>query len=916
MAGERPTTARSRSPLTCTLVFCHLVAWELLGSTPGVPEVYAADAEFLSWENLPEIPPAPGREKQPGLAGPFVGVHGDALIVAGGANFPNAAAWDGGTKVWWDDVYVLLRDGQGEFAWHPKTFKLKRPVAYGASISTEDGLVCIGGCDQTRCFTDVYRLKWLAEEERIEIETLPPLPSPLAEMGGVLIGRTIYVVGGRTTATAATQTPFYALDLSLEDQPKRFRWEELPGWPGPPRMLPVVAAQSDGTNDCLFLFSGRNPAPGMRTELLTDGYKYDPKAGRWSRVADVALKGETARCVMGAAAIGWGANHILVFGGDDGRLFLQREQLQARLVQAADPAETARLKAALRRNFTDHPGFTPEVLAYHTITDTWMRLGRYPNNTSHVTTTAVRWGDAVIIPSGEIRPGVRTPDVLRVTLTDQTRFGTVNYAVLGVYLLALVGMGIYFARREKSTEDFFKAGGRIPWWAAGISIFGTTLSAITYMSLPAKTFATDWRYMMLNVAIVMVAPFVVYLFLPFFRRLNVTTAYEYLEKRFDLPVRLLASVQFILLQIGRIGIVLYLPSLALAVVTGIDVEACILVMGVLCIFYTALGGIEAVIWTDVIQVIVLIGGAVFCLLLMACHIPGGWNAACEIAAEADKFRTFDFRFDLTAATFWVLLFGGFADKLISYGTDQAVIQRYLTTKDEASARHGIWLNAIIAMPATLLFFGLGSALYVFYRMQPEALTPAVLEHDAIFPWYIVTQLPAGVAGLLIAGLFAASMSSLDSSMNSVATAVTTDFYRRFRRDAEDRTCLAIARWVTVLVGATGTALALLMTRWELKSLWDQMVTVLGLFGGGLAGLFLLAIFTRRTSGRAALIALLGSSALQLAIKQTYPVHAAILPVSGIVSCLLLGIGLSAVLPNRKPIDGLTIHTIELERQVG
>ncbi len=901
---DRP--ARSRM-LVCLMAW--LVTWLIATSTA---DLRADDDEedLLAWESMPAIPPAPGQDEQAGLAGPFAGVHADALIVAGGANFPGVACWDGGTKVWWDDVYVLVRDGKGGFRWHDETFKLDWPAAYGASVSTNDGLVCIGGCDKRRCFADVFRLRWISEEAGIEIDTLPSLPVPLADMGGVLIGRTIYVAGGRqTVADAAATTCFFALDLSKEGQADEFKWRMLPSWPGPPRVLPVVAAQSDGASDCLFLFSGRNAAAGKPTELLVDGYKYEPLPQRWTRLADVAVKDETAKCVMGAPAIAWGANHILVFGGDDGRLFMAREKITLQHDRTGHPDMKSRFATALRANFTTHPGFTRDVLAYHTVTNTWTKVGQCPQGASQAVTTAVRWGDAVIIPSGEIRPGVRTPDVMRVTLVDKTRFGTLNYAVLGVYLAALIGMGFYFARRGTSTEDFFKAGGRIPWWAAGISIFGTTLSAITYMSLPGKTFATDWRYMMLNVAIVVVAPFVVYLFLPFFRRLNVTTAYEYLEQRFNLAVRLLASVLFVLMQFGRIGIVLYLPALALSVVTSIDVNVCILLMGVLCIFYTTLGGIEAVIWTDVIQVIVLMGGALFCLVLMSFHVPGGWNGACEIAEGAGKFRTFDFRFDLTTATFFVLLFGGFADKMISYGTDQSVIQRYLTTKDEAAARRGIWLNAIIAMPATLLFFGLGSMLYAFYQTQPAALSPAVGQQDAIFPWYIVTQLPAGVAGLLIAGLFAASMSSLDSSMNSVATAVTTDFYRRFRSHAEDRTCLKLARWITVLIGVAGTALALVMAQWNIKSLWDQMVTVLGLFGGGLAGLFLLAIFTRRTSGAAALAALLGSSALQFVIKQSYPVHPSVLPVSGIVSCLILGLGLSAVLPNRKPVDGLTIHTL-------
>ncbi|HUS93421.1 MAG TPA: sodium/solute symporter, partial [Phycisphaerae bacterium] len=550
------------------------------------------------------------------------------------------------------------------------------------------------------------------------------------------------------------------------------------------------------------------------------------------------------------------------------------------------------------------------VLAYHTITDTWALVGELPAG-SQVTTAAVRWGEAVVIPTGEISPGVRTPRVLRGAPPPGRSFGWANYAVLGVYLAALVAMGVYLSRRERTTDDFFKAGGRIPWWAAGLSIFGTQLSAITFMAIPAKAFATDWRYFVGNMSIVMAAPLIVLLFLPFYRRLNVTTAYEYLERRFSLPVRLLASAMFMLFQFGRIGIVLFLPSLALSVVTGLDVGLCIVVMGVLSVFYTALGGIEAVIWTDVLQVVVLLGGAVVCLAVIACGVPGGWDGMNDVADAAGKLRVLDFRLDLTTATFWVMVFGGLGGNLISYGSDQTVIQRYLTTKDERSAARGIWTNAVLTVPASLLFFGIGTALFAFYRSRPEALDPNLAQADALFPWYIVTQLPAGVSGLLIAGVFAAAMSSLDSSMNSVATAVTTDFYRRFRPAAPDARCLRLARAVTVVVGLAGMGFALMMARWRIKSLWDQFATYLGLFGGGLGGLFLLAISTRRAHGLGALVGLLVSGGVQFALSRLWPVHPWFYAVTGIVSCFLAGYAASLLLPGGgKPLNGLTLHTLQ------
>ncbi|MFW6162132.1 MAG: sodium:solute symporter family transporter, partial [Planctomycetota bacterium] len=318
----------------------------------------------------------------------------------------------------------------------------------------------------------------------------------------------------------------------------------------------------------------------------------------------------------------------------------------------------------------------------------------------------------------------------------------------------------------------------------------------------------------------------------------------------------------------------------------------------------------AVIWTDVLQVVVLLGGAILCIALIPFHVPGGWNGMNAIAEEAGKLRLLDFRWDLAKMTFWTILLGGFAGNLISYGSDQTVIQRYLTTRDEQAAARSIWTNALMCIPGSLLFFGMGTALFVFYKTNPAALNPTLPQADAIFPFYIVTRLPAAVAGVLIAGVFAAAMSSLDSSMNSVATAFTTDFYRRFKPEASDHRCLALARGVTVVAGLLGTAFALTMAQWQVKSVWDQFATVLGLFGGGLGGLFLLAIFTRRAHGVGAIIGLLGSAAVQYLIQTTVSLDPRFLAVTGMGSCFVIAYVTSLLIPaGRKPLDGLTCHTL-------
>ena len=888
--------------------------------------------EALQWGSLPPLRPARGKEVQPGLAGAFAGVHNNALILAGGANFPDGLPWvklpDGSNpkKIYHTDIYVLLKDGD-KYTWVNSDVKLPNGYSYGVSIATDDGLICIGGewreygADGVKKFKSdkVFRIKHLGGG-KVEIQDgLPALPEACSDMAGAKMGSTIYIAGG---ANNRRQTKnFWSLDLSkaTDADTKKFAWKKLDSWAGSRRSHLLAAAASNGRKNCFYIFSGRYNDQKKGWIFLKDSWMYD--GAKWTRVADVGtnMQDKTAVCVMAASGIKTGANHIAIFGGADGGVFLEVEQELPRQIKALRDAGKGDEADALEKKkndlYTKHRGFSRDILAYHTITDTWRSIGKFPESQvagltvgSHVTTTAVKWGKDIIIPSGEVRPAVRSPKIWIVSPGKSDSFGVLNYSVLVVYLLALVAMGYYFSKREKSTDDFFKAGGRIPWWAAGLSIFGTQLSAITFMAIPAQTFNSDWTMFMLNMMIIAVAPLVVFVFLPFYRRLNVTTAYEFIEKRFNLPTRLLASALFMIFQLARIGIVLYLPSIALSVVTGVDIKICITVMAVLSIAYTVMGGIEAVIWTDVIQVVVLLGGALVVLCMIPLSFTGGWNSMVDTAESADKLRLLNFHFSWTSPTFWILVFGGAGANIYSYACDQTVIQRYLTTKNEAEAARGIWTSALLAIPASLIFFGIGTVLYSFYANQPEALNPVMQKGNGIFPWYIVTQLPAGLSGLLIAGVFAAAMSSLDSSMNSVATAFTTDFYRRLKPAISDRKCLNVARVATAVIGLGGMGLALAMDTWNIESLWDQFNRFLGLFGAGLAGLFLLAVFTRRTSGYGALIGLLCSVGVQSWVREH--IHGVLFNVTGLVSCFVVGYVASLILHNRKNIDGLTIYTLQ------
>ena len=644
-------------------------------------------------------------------------------------------------------------------------------------------------------------------------------------------------------------------------------------------MLAVAAVQ----DRAFFLAGGVSLRPdgegkAART-YLTDAYRYQPGKG-WKRVADLP------RSAAGAPTPGpaLGQSTFLVLGGDDGTMV------------GFEPPE-------------DHPGFNRSVLAYHTITDTW-RVLPDPLPASHVTTTCVEWKGRFLIPSGEVRPGVRSPRVLELSISSpKATFGPANSLMVLAYLLAMVGIGVYCSRKNRSTDDFFRGGQRIPWWAAGLSIFATMLSSITFMAIPAASFTDGWNLFVAN-SYLLITPLVVLVFLPFYRRLNVTSAYEYLEKRFNLATRLAGSLLFILYQCGRIAIVLYLPALALATVSDFSIPTCIIVMGVLCVAYTVAGGIEAVIWTDVVQSIILLGGAVFSLIYLLMRVEGGLPEAVRVASAGDHFfETLSWDLDLAVASGWVILVGSLFHNLFPYTASQDVVQRYLTTRDQASAARGIWLNAIISVPAQAVFFAIGTALFVFYKQQPARLE-ATLRNDAIFPFFIMNELPAGVAGLIVAGIFAAAQSTVSSSMNSIATAYVTDFHRRLWPELGDSRYLLIARLATVIVGMVGTALALLMAATEIRTVYSTFLEVLGLLGGTLSGLFLLGIFSRRASGAGAVTGALASAAVVFTIRSIHPLNVYAYAPIGILTCVSLGWLVSLICPAReRDLEGLTIHSL-------
>jgi len=419
----------------------RLIAVVMMGQFVIASAAFGTDAvrTRLDWQALPDLPDAIG------VAGPFVGVHNDALIVAGGANFapPDAPdLWDV-PKVWHDEAWVLVRTDDGGYKWIGG-FKLEQPVAYGACVSTSRGVVCIGGDNGERAFADVFLLAWDPANHKLTQTALPALPEPRTNAAAARIGDVVYLAGGQTgTSLDSATSGFYRLDHSATDP----RWQSLPAWPGAARAFHLTAAQHNGFNDCIYVIGGRRQNPDIEGAAgivaMADVYEFSPERYAADAARGWRQRADAPRPIMAGTAIAVGQSHLFALTGADG-------ELMKRI--AAEPDFVKQ-----------HPGFPRRAWAYHTITDTWIDAGETPANP--VTTPAVRWGGDIVIASGEVRPRVRTSAMWRITPVSHVRpFGAINLAVLILYLLAMVGVGVYFMNKNKDTDDYFRGGQQMAWW--------------------------------------------------------------------------------------------------------------------------------------------------------------------------------------------------------------------------------------------------------------------------------------------------------------------------------------------------------------------------------------------------------------------------------------------------------------------
>jgi SSS family transporter len=770
-------------------------------------------------------------------------------------------------------IESLELDGTGETRIQ-KIGDLDRARAWAAVVADGDSCILIGGTDGESLLRSVVRLDWV---EGVIVElALPDLEIGLAMAGADLIGRNLYIVGG-TNAWPEWESSNRAFRLSLDHI--EAGWSELEKWTGDGIILPSVVAQFGEVH----VFGGWKQVikDGEEARWIASdeawGYREFPVDGTtrrgWRSLGSLPIP------LAGAASFGSGQSHVVVAGGVSG--------------SRAEPAASG------------------SIYTFHNLTETWISLAEVEVAPGVASAVASETGHLVYPVTGVL--GTRgSPSMIELRLdTLEIGLRTIDYGVVIIYFFAMASIGWYFARKQDSSEEYALGSRNVRWWAAGISMFATGASSISFMAIPAIAFSSNLVFLTPTLIVVPVFFFIHgWIIFPLLRRLTLTSTYEYLQIRFNGPLRLLASLQCVTFQVlGRMSVVLLLPSLAISAVTGLDVITSVIVMGVLTTIYTTLGGFEAVIWTDVTQGLLMMLGMLMMIVLAIAGLPGGFGEFLSIGRELNKFDAAIFDLNLATPIIYVFILAVAFQNVSAIG-DQPVVQRVFATP-EKDMKKLAGMSQLCAFVIASISITTGIAIFAYFRVRPELLDPT-MSNDQVVPLYVVQRLPVGISGLIVAALFAASMSTLSSSMNSVATLVNRDFVTPLVPKMSDRSQLLLMKLISLSAGMIGTGIAVFMATLNITSMFETWNQVVALLGGGFVGMYILGMFTHKANSVGAIVGALASVLVTYLTKEYTSVHYIFLVPVAISTCVIIGYIASVLTPgySKADLSGLTVWDVE------
>lgn len=422
----------------------------------------------------------------------------------------------------------------------------------------------------------------------------------------------------------------------------------------------------------------------------------------------------------------------------------------------------------------------------------------------------------------------------------------IDYVIIVLSIIVSLGVGVFFSKKQKNTNSYFKASGSLPSWAIGMSILATLISSITFLAYPGEGFSSNWIRLVQGLMVPLVLVFVIWFIVPLFRKVIKLSAFEYFEQRFGFFARIYTSLAFVLTHFSKMGTVFFLIAMALSEMMGLDILTVILVLGVIVTIITMLGGIEAVIWLDVIQGAMLIVGGVVALSILLFTPEGGPLAVWDVAMENGKIGFGPFDMEFVNLTFIVMALNGVFYAFQKYGTDQTIVQRYLTAKSDKSAVRASLIGVLLSVPVWALFMFIGTALFSYYQISGEIL-PEGIPADGVFPYFIMTKLPVGVVGLVLSALIAAAISSLDSDLNCLSAVCLEDYYLRFNPNASEKTKMLMSRLFVVMAGIGAMGIAMFYVHAGGEGVLGIVFALYAIFSGGVAGVFLLGIFVPKAN---------------------------------------------------------------------
>lgn len=492
-----------------------------------------------------------------------------------------------------------------------------------------------------------------------------------------------------------------------------------------------------------------------------------------------------------------------------------------------------------------------------------------------------------------------------------------DYTVFAAYLLGTVAIGLWFVRGQRDLNEYLLAGRSMGSVVVAMTVLAALFSGISFLAAPSEGYANGPVFYLVNLGFFIATPLTALIILPFYYNSRFYTAYQYLEERFSVQVRTIASASFILRVLLWLGAATYAPALALEQATGLPLWFTIVVTGLLTTVYTTFGGMRAVIWTDIMQLIVLFGGQLAIALVAISRVPGGLDKVIELGKEGGRLELSLSPDPTVRVTLWGLLIGAAFMSLVQMATDQVSVQRYLTARDLKTAQRGLWLKLAMTLPVTFVFYGTGLVLYAYYRVHGDPLEAGkITRADQILPYFVVNELPAGFPGIFIAAIFAASMSTVSAGINSLTSASLVDFYQRLwrRPDLSERNQLKIARTLTIAYGAIVIVLAFLVQ--HLGTLLEATNKVISLVGGPLIGLFLLGILVPRCTGRGALIGWMAGLGVLLPICFATQISFLWYALTGCATTMLVGylVSLLEPAPSNQQLAGLTWATRAAKRR--